>query len=37
MTWDGSHLLCEMHEIETYYCTVLKEWCCVKCELENIN
>jgi hypothetical protein len=35
MVIDGSHLICNIHLIETYYSFVLKEWRCIKCELED--
>ena len=34
MSNKGEHLICNKHEVETYYCDILKKWLCVKCELE---
>lgn len=35
MSYDGSHLVCEKHEIATAYSTIKKEWECNECEIER--
>ena len=35
MSYDGSNLICEKHEIQSYYSDVVKKWLCVECELEE--
>ena len=35
MSYDGSNLICEKHEILSYYSDVVKKWLCVECELEE--
>ncbi len=36
MSFDGAHLMCDKHLVETRYCSIDMEWVCWKCELEEI-